>query len=227
MKGWSPGMVSDYISNSSGVYLWNPIKEGAQYVGSTIDLYERTLAHMRCHRLKKLTGMYEWAMANGGLSVWDWGTVYQTPNFALNFIKAHPHYVLSPIEFVLLHHVTQYLPRVLEHSLLHTFKFGWNKSLTVQFPRVRTKDCTPVDVIGSSSGTVLSSYPSLKTAGYAVGIKCRSTTLDHIKKKTIIKDTAYGEDILIKKGKRMYFPVSSPLVYVTTRTYKYRYRPLV
>lgn len=38
-------------------------------MGSSYDLYERTLEHVSRHYAKDLKGMYKWAMENGGLSV--------------------------------------------------------------------------------------------------------------------------------------------------------------
>jgi hypothetical protein len=50
--------------------------------------------------------------------------VYQTPNFILGFIQENPYYALTFAEFALLHHVSQYMPRILEQSLLRQFEFG-------------------------------------------------------------------------------------------------------
>jgi len=200
--GWSREMVSNYVPNLSGVYLWDPIIEGAKYVGSSYDLYERTLEHVSRHYAKDLKGMYKWAMENGGLSVWKWGMVYQTPNFILGFIQENPYYALTFAEFALLHHVSQYMPRILEQSLLRQFEFGWNISKSANFNRVRSNDCSPVDVVAYENGEVLSNYPSIKAAAYAVEIKCRNTAVNRMIRKEVLPDTIYGQNVLLKKAKR-------------------------
>ena len=68
--------------------------------------------------------MYEWAMNNGGLSVWDWGTIYETPNFLRDFISENPYYSLTFFELMLLSYVSQFMPRVLEYTLLANLEFG-------------------------------------------------------------------------------------------------------
>lgn len=89
---------------------------------------------------------------------------------------------------------------------------------------MRPNDCTPVDVVAYGSGEVLSNYPSIKAAAYAVEIKCRNTAVNKMIRKEVFPDTIYGQKVLLKKAKQKQI---NPFQYIR---YKYRHRnirPLV
>lgn len=145
-------------------------------------------------------------MNNGGLSVWDWGTIYETPNFLRDFISEYPYYSLTFFELMLLSYVSQFMPRILEYTLLANLEFGWNKAKYLKFDILNYKSCTPVDVVAHYNGAILSSYPSIKSAGYAVGIKSSKSVLQHVQERTVITNPKYHTDVRLQRGKKNKYP---------------------
>lgn len=203
MGGWSKKMVYDFVPDLSGVYLFEFISDGTQYLGSSTNLYGRTLQHIaNLHKglLFNKTGVCE-----GGLTVWNWGTVYLTPNFTLDFIKANPYYSLLPVEYLLLQHFTQFLPRILEQSLLLRFKFGYNGTSIVGASHFNPRDPRGINIVGCDSNTVLCSYPTITAAGYATGLRTSNNAKFHLRRgKTIsnnVTNSVYGQSVKLKSGK--------------------------
>ena len=54
MPNWSPGMMYDFIPTSAGVYVFEALNSGAKYVGSAVNLFDRTWGHFDDYKAGKM-----------------------------------------------------------------------------------------------------------------------------------------------------------------------------
>jgi GIY-YIG catalytic domain len=117
----------------SGVYLFEHIKLGTQYIGSATNFGDRLRVHHK-EMTNPKTYFYKYVVDHGEFSSFKWGPIYQTTNFLREFRILNPYYKLSKGEVIILTHLTQLEVRTLEQSLLLKYKPSLNSEYNVYFP---------------------------------------------------------------------------------------------
>jgi len=202
MPNWSPGMMYDFIPTSAGVYVFEALNSGAKYVGSAVNLFDRTWGHFYDYKAGKVEGMHKWVKDAGGLHNLKWSILYLVPNFKWDFFQQFPCHTLTYAEYMLLGTLSGFMVRVLEKSLLLNHSFGLNRTTAVSFKSAHYKKGSPVDIIGHECNTVLASCHSLGAARYALGTKSISAPKWHLINQTVIKDSNYPVDVMIKAHRK-------------------------
>ena len=107
---------------------------GYQYIGSSANFLNRLGDHIDQFTGSRLPFyLHEWTITNGGLSHLFWGIIYSTPNYLVDFIKTHPTHILSLGELDILKAMPQWIPRILEQSILDNTQLFFNQAKTVFF----------------------------------------------------------------------------------------------
>ncbi len=119
------------IKHNAGVYTLTHKTSLKQYVGSAISLGLRLEQHVQQFNMNNPSKVHKFSQANGGISSFDWGVLYTSPNFQKEFLTNNPHYRLSYGEYQILLWITRFIPRVLEQSILNAHCPALNHSLTV------------------------------------------------------------------------------------------------
>lgn len=76
LGGLSYSTAFDQVPCGAGVYLWNAIADGSQYVGSTVNFYERTVSRIYTLTHPPYNAIAEFGLNHGGLDAWLWGIIY-------------------------------------------------------------------------------------------------------------------------------------------------------
>lgn len=189
-------LTKNKLNFNGGVYLLSALSDASHYVGSAQNHYTRLASHIYHFNFNyssgfagtglvlDLTNKYHWAIYNGGASNWQWHEIYSTFNYYLEFLQTYPFYQLSKGEYLVLAYISQFLPRVLEQSLLSSQSFKWNKQTVVNHKYCPWLSCYLSDyafgvkpsaqlvIKDFYTGEILrSSLPRLTMAGDLLGIR--------------------------------------------------------
>jgi len=174
------GIIPPYITKNAGVYVFTEILNNKQYIGSAINLYIRLHYHKdQFYNIRNQTKLHK--TVNEGLISLTWGSIYETMNIFIIFIKKNPTYILTKGEIDILVHLTQLIPRILEQSLLTKFKpelngeistvlyqyTSWNPK-TLNIPR--TIDFFSKTIEVKIKGELLITLPSINITAITLGV---------------------------------------------------------
>lgn len=202
LGGLSYSTAFDQVPCGAGVYLWNAIADGSQYVGSTVNFYERTVSRIYTLTHPPYNAIAEFGLNHGGLDAWLWGIIYETPDFFREFLYHMAYYSPSYAELEVLWLLTQFMPRVLEQSLLscHIY-FKWNASPRAGFLNYSMGNKDFINLV-DNSGVVLQSYNNLAVARAALGIKEHRDAVKCIRYKKVLSCPNFCTDLYIKRGNK-------------------------
>jgi hypothetical protein len=114
------------ISKSAGVYLFTHTLTGFQYIGSASNFFNRVQNHRSLVR-NPSTKFHKFVSDNTWKN-FNFGTLYETTNYLMEFKSKYPLYKLSIGEMVILSHLTHLEARTLEQSLITQFSPELNSS---------------------------------------------------------------------------------------------------
>jgi hypothetical protein len=112
------------ISKSSGVYLFTHTLTNYQYIGSASNFFNRVQNHRLLVR-KPSTKFHKFVFDNTWKD-FNFGTLYETTNYLMEFKSKYPLYELSIEEMIILSHLTHLETRTLEQSLITQFSSELN-----------------------------------------------------------------------------------------------------
>lgn len=131
-----PGLPGDIVMPFPGI---------TGEIESTVNHAARRADHLKAIlelKANKSSQMQLWAKDHGGLTSLYWASLYETLNFYLLFLNDYPGYFLNVQEVILLKALTEFLPRILECSILSNLDLldrgtrsltAWNKQTYVTF----------------------------------------------------------------------------------------------
>lgn len=176
--------ASNY-KGKSGLYVFECLDTGFQYIGSTSCLYTRYKAHMiNSTRIERggNNAFYQ-AARKFGWNRFVWKPIHITNNHMINFLSKNPCVLLNNDSLYILRSFTQFEARVLEQALLSHYIPKLNSNLIVSFPFVNWEKGAEIKLDGSVALNVESEdrkfslvYSSKNRAAVALGIS--NTTLN-------------------------------------------------
>ncbi|TPG03871.1 hypothetical protein EAH88_19125 [Rhodanobacter glycinis] len=209
-----------------GVYVFTHLDSGLQYIGSAINFSRRIAYHLlQFGEYAPSASFHQTVKGLGGISSIVWSPVYGTTNFLLEFQQTNPSYTLSLGEYQILEAFSQFLPRVLEGSLLSELNPGLNSgSLSVYFNHVHFDPASllnfsdslaganafPVSICDAVTGKQLHLAASIVSAAAFLGIS-RVTVKAHLGKSKGLFSALFNTVVTVNKlGQQL---VSAPVIH--------------
>lgn len=170
------------ISKSAGVYLFTHTLTGFQYIGSASNFFNRVQNHRSLVR-NPSTKFHKFVSDNTWKD-FNFGTLYETTNYLMEFKSKYPLYKLSIGEMVILSHLTHLEARTLEQSLITQFSpelnssgkdvqfsyNSWDPSTLDQSNYLKYTNAVQVEVWLKEPKEILTTYPSIYKAAKGLGV---------------------------------------------------------
>lgn len=172
------GHPSKYFG-AAGVYVFECISTGAQYVGSAIGLYNRYSAHITNSGRPDRGGnssFYQYVRQSGGWTNFTWGPVITLPNYLILFGQTVQG-IVSPQDTLILRAFTEYQVRIYEQALFNFYKPKLNGGYLVNFSFLNWQEGASVSTLDGlvteardQEGNIIGSYNSRNAAVTGLGI---------------------------------------------------------
>jgi hypothetical protein len=163
------------VGTNSCVYLIKVKESAAFYIGSSANVSNRISQHLDClNMLRPQSGIHIKLLDQASVPDINWGLIYSTPNYVKLAMQVIPQYNFSLGEWQILQALSQFLPRVLEQSIISgfeptlnnliynvTFSHGnWDPGLLSNFD-FSFDNSLPVEVCDKVTGNVIQTIPSI------------------------------------------------------------------